>query len=48
MFKLKITDELGFIYNYKFEDIKSLKTELNKWLKSVGETPLYNIEIIFE
>lgn len=48
-YKLKITDELGFEYYYEFDNIKSLKTEMNKWLKNneSGETPLYNIEIQF-
>jgi hypothetical protein len=48
MFLLKITDELGFKINFKFNDLKSLKRELNKWLKNIDETPLYNIEIDFE
>ena len=46
-FILKITCEMGFKYNYKFDNLKSLKIELNKWLKNIDETPLYNIEIIF-
>jgi hypothetical protein len=47
MFELKITDELGFNYKFEFTDLKSLKKELNKWLKTIDETPLYNIEINF-
>jgi len=39
---------MGYNYNYKFNNLKSLRTELNKWLKTIDETPLYNIEIIFE
>jgi hypothetical protein len=45
MFKLKITDELGFNYYYEFNNIKSLKKELNNWLNNIDSTPLYNIEI---
>jgi hypothetical protein len=48
MFILKITCEIGYNYNYKFNSLKALRTELNKWLKTIDETPLYNIEIIFE
>jgi hypothetical protein len=47
IFILKITCEMGFNYNFKFDNLKSLKIELNKWLKNIDETPLYNIEIIF-
>ena len=38
---------MGYNYNYKFNSLKALRTELNKWLKTIDETPLYNIEIIF-
>lgn len=48
MFILKITCEIGYNYNYKFSSLKALRTELNKWLKSIDETPLNNIEISFE
>jgi hypothetical protein len=48
MFSLKITDELGFNHNFEFNSLKALRIELNKWLKNIDETPLYNIEINFE
>ena len=48
MFILKITCEMGFNYKFEFNNLKALRTELNKWLKNIDETPLYNIEISFE
>lgn len=47
-FILKITDEFEINYSYEFFDLKSLRTEMNRWLKTIGETPLYKMEIIFE
>jgi predicted RecB family nuclease len=48
MFNLKIVDEMGFAWKFTFSDMKSLKSELNKWLKDIDETPLEKIEIGFE
>jgi hypothetical protein len=48
IFILKITCEMGFNYKFEFNSLKALRTELNKWLKNIDETPLYNIEISFE
>lgn len=47
MFKLKITDELGFNYNFEFSDYKLVLAEIKKWLKNndSGETPIYNIAL---
>jgi hypothetical protein len=48
MFNLKIVDEMGLTYKFSFSEMKSLKSELNKWLKDIDETPLEKIEIGFE
>lgn len=39
---------MGFNYKFEFNSLKALRTELNKWLKNIDETPLYNIEVSFE
>ena len=48
IFILKITCEMGFNYKFEFNSLKALRVELNKWLKTIDETPLENIEISFE
>jgi hypothetical protein len=47
MFKLKITDELGFNYNFEFNNYNSALKEIKKWLEynDSGETPIYNIKL---
>ena len=46
-YKLKITDELGFDYNFEFKDYNSVLKEIKNWLKTheSGETPIYYIKI---
>ena len=44
---LKITDELGFVYTWVCETTDEIQTIVDDWLKTLDETPLYSIEILF-
>jgi hypothetical protein len=42
---LKITDELGFVFEEKCETEKEVLKVLKFWFKNIDETPLEKIEI---
>ena len=45
MFEVKITDELGFTYGYDCVSVGETLEVVREWLGSVGETPIYSVEI---
>jgi len=45
MFTVKITDELGVMYGYECESVGETLEVVADWLGSVGETPIYSVEI---
>ena len=44
MFLVKITDELGFTYNYEVP-AGGVTEVVSDWMDTVGETPIESIEI---
>lgn len=48
MIKVIITDEFLMKYKFKVNNPKEASEIVNNWLLNIGETPIYEINILIE